>query len=367
MKYLLIIALFFPLACFPQTKITGRVLNQSDKTPLANASVFLSNATIGTKTGDDGSFSLNTVRGGQYELVVTMIGHETYRKEIMLTTVNINLPDILIASKTTQLSEVKVGASTDWERNYQAFLKDFLGSSSLALQCKILNPEMLNLDYDRAKRTLTASSYDFLEIENQALGYKIKYLLTRFIKDSKSNFLYFEGSALFENMEGSAAKKKRWQKKRNEVYAGSSMHFLRSVIANDMENNHFKVLRLIRKKAPDYNGFNNKYNQTLVTTPLKTEDFVRLTDNKGLFALTFPDCLYIMYTKKKDRQNKLGINRPADAPDYATSIVTFDEPYGFFDNNGIITNPTAILFEGNWGNSRMAELLPVDFEPGIIK
>ena len=363
MKYFLIIAFLLPLACFGQTRISGRVLNQSDKTPLANASVFLSNATIGTKTSDDGTFTLNNVRSGQYELVVTIIGHETYRKEIMVGNANISLPDILVATKTIQLNEVKVGGNTDWERNYQSFLKEFLGSSQLAAQCKILNPEMLNLDYDRGKRTLTASSYDFLEIENQALGYKIKYLLTRFIKDNKTSLLYFEGSALFENMEGTAAKKKRWQKKRNEVYEGSSMHFLRSVIANSMVDNHFKVLRLIRKKDPEYNGLNNKYIQTLVTTPLKTEDFVKLTDKKGLFALTFPDCLYVMYTKRKDRQNKSNIIRPADAPKYVTTIVIFDEPYGFFDNNGIITNPTAILFEGNWGNSRMAELLPVDFEP----
>ena len=52
-------------------------------------------------------------------------------------------------------------------------------------------------------------------------------------------------------------------------------------------------------------------------------------------------------------------------PDYATSIATLDEheAYAFFDNNGIISNPRSIIFEGDWGIYRMAEMLPVNYEP----
>ena len=37
--------------------ISGTILNQADNKPVADASVFLSNTTMGTKTADDGSFT----------------------------------------------------------------------------------------------------------------------------------------------------------------------------------------------------------------------------------------------------------------------------------------------------------------------
>ena len=54
-------------------------------------------------------------------------------------------------------------------------------------------------------------------------------------------------------------------------------------------------------------------------------------------------------------------------PQYITSIVSFEEQYAFFDNNGIIINPQSVIFEGEWGKSRIAELLPVDYEPPVQK
>jgi hypothetical protein len=73
------------------------------------------------------------------------------------------------------------------------------------------------------------------------------------------------------------------------------------------------------------------------------------------------------------RQKKAGDhqeNKPLPgitAPDYLndplTTTVIFDEPYAFFDRNGIIINPRSVIFEGNWGKSLMADLLPVDYVP----
>jgi hypothetical protein len=40
----------------------------------------------------------------------------------------------------------------------------------------------------------------------------------------------------------------------------------------------------------------------------------------------------------------------------------FSKPYALFDANGIFTDPTALIFDGDWGLSRMATMLPVDYE-----
>ncbi|MBD1394303.1 carboxypeptidase-like regulatory domain-containing protein [Mucilaginibacter glaciei] len=363
MRFGLLLFLLLPVVCLAQLRIMGRVVNAADKKPVDNASVFLSNATVGGKSNNDGAFTLTNVRGGQYELVVSVVGYETCRQTVMVNNADIVLPVIAIVAKTTELNVVNIRPDPNWERNYDNFKREFLGSSEVAKQCKILNPEMLDLEFDPKTVKLTASSYDFLEIENKALGYRVKYLLTQFIKDGKKNTLYFEGSALFENMKGSKADLKRWEKKRNQVYIGSSMHFLRSIIANTVPENNFQVFRLIRTPNPAYNGFNHRYFQTLVNTPLLAEEYVKQTDQRGLFALKYRDCLYIDYNKKAAKDKGDGASLDIDQPEQAATIVAFAEAYALFDNNGVITTPSALIFEGSWGKARTAEMLPVDFEP----
>ena len=147
------------------------------------------------------------------------------------------------------------------------------------------------------------------------------------------------------------------------------MHFLRSIIVNTFEKEGFKALRLVRKLNPDYKkGLNSRYTQTLVTTPLAANDFVKRTDVKGQFALGFDDCLYIIYDKKKAGEAERATDsKTKDKLEYLndplTTTVIFDAPYAFFDLNGIIINPQSVLFDGNWGLSRLADLLPVDYVP----
>ncbi len=354
--------LIIPLTSFAQFKITGKVLDSADKRSVPGATVFLANASVGTATAVDGTFTLDNVHSGQYELVVTMVGYTTYRKTILVNE-NINLPDIIVSSRSIALNEVKIRPDPNWARNYEWFRREFLGSSAYADRCKILNPELIDIHYDESTRTLTASSSDFIIIENKALGYKVKYLLSQFSKDFNGGYIYFEGTAFFENLPGKDSKQVTWQKNRLKVYKGSSMHFLRSTITNQLPDNGFKVLRLIRKANPDYKaGGGKQYFESLVTTPLTIVDYVKLTDQKGLFALVFSDCLYVMHSKKP-----VNASKDVDVMDTtpATTTLIFDKPYALFDKNGIFTDPSAIIFDGEWGKSRMAEMLPVDYEPPV--
>jgi hypothetical protein len=361
--------LLFPLTGLGQYVILGKVINGADKKPVADASVFLNNATVGTKTGDGGTFRLNNVRPGQYDLVVSIIGYQTLHTAVMVNN-DISLPDLEISPKTILLKEVKIGPNRDWEKDYEKFKRLFLGASEFADKCKILNPHLLAFDYDPDTKIFSASTSDFLEIENNALGYKIKYLLSDFTNDDDKGILYFEGSASFEEMAGSKSEQRRWQKNRLSAYEGSSMHFLRSTITNSTETEGFKVLRLIRKTNPDYSiSLKNHYIETLVNKPeLSVNDFVKLTNVKGQFALAFKDCLYVMYAKKFAEEAAKGKTSTTDGSpgfldDPVVTTVIFDAPYAFFDYNGIIINPQSILFNGAWGKSRIAELLPVDYVP----
>lgn len=344
-----------PFTALGQYRITGKVTDLVDKKPVANASVFLNNASAGSKTNDDGTFTITGVRGGQYELVVSVVGYTTYRQTILVNS-DITLPVIEIISKAIELREVNIHPDPNWAKHYDMFREEFLGHSENAAQCKILNPKVIYFQYDNTNRELTASSSDFIEIENKALGYKVKYQLSSFTKNYSTSLFYFEGTASFENLQGSKSAIRRWDKNRLKTYEGSSMNFLRSVIIGGFHEQGFTVLRLIRKPNPGYSGgLNNKYLETLVTTSLTVSDFVKLTDKKGIYALSFSDCLYVLYNEAKNDKSLKPLN--------VASILTFEEPYSFFDNNGIIINPQSVIFEGQWAKSRVADLLPVDYEP----
>jgi hypothetical protein len=368
LRAFIFLIVLFPTCCFAQVTISGRVLNQSDTKPVANASVFLSNASVGNKTANDGSFILHNVKPGKYELVVSIIGFEAYHQTLMVNNNNITLPDITIIPKTIALQEVNIKSAYDpnREKNFDLFEKEFLGSSDFAKDCKIVNPELLDLNYNEATNILTASSVDFLEIENAALGYKIKYLLTNFMLDNKdpnAQKIHFEGSALFQEMKGTPLQERRWQNRRQLVYEGSEMHFLRSALSNTLDEDGFRVLQLItypnspKTKLP-------KLSKSLMQFPLKAEEIIKLSDQQGIYALGCDnDKLHITYSKNHHFP-KSGQLAQLNYPDNTeTTIISFNMPYVFFDRNGGVIDPNSLSITGAWGRNRIAELLPVDYEP----
>jgi hypothetical protein len=382
-------------------RINGTVVTAIDKMPLANVSVFLSNATIGARTAADGSFSLSGIRPGKYELVISIVGFETVRQPIDADSKSIIVPPVIMSPQTILLNEVAVNYRKDpyRERNYAWFRDEFIGTSNLAHDCKILNPEMLDLDFNADANILTASSVDFLQIDNYALGYKIKYLLTNFDKDitnTGSNDIEFGGPAFFQEMRGTAAQEKRWEKRRREVYEGSVMHFLRSVLNNSYAEDGFRVLRimhlpnparptdsLINKKVKFYRSLGSKgraYKDSLaywrskqllpatidklLPDPVKQEDLVRITNQKGLFALAGDKCsFYIQYNKAHHYPSRISTRNLNEPGNNSRTIVNFAAPYVLFDKNGCVMDPSCLSFEGAWAKSRVADMLPVDYDP----
>jgi hypothetical protein len=394
MRFLFNICLLLScLSGFAQHVITGKVIDLYNKKPIPKASVFLSNTTVGGSTNEDGSFILSNVKPGQYDMIISAIGYETSQRTILVNG-KLDIPFTELTPKTIALNAVVVKPDPEREQNYKIFKEEFFGPTEFALQCKILNPEILDLEFDKATRTLNAKSDDYLVIENKALGYRLRYHLVTFIKDYKSNTLFYQGNVLFEPLSGKPSQMRKWYKNRLLSYQGSCEHYLRSVIGMSTPNEGFKTLRLMRKPNPQrpadsliqakikafspktntkyfilsdslrYWNAQNRLPKTvdyLVTQPLRPDSLVRRTDTKGIFAMSFNDILYVLYTKKKSDDSY--INRPLNAPDNLTSLMTFKDKYAFFDNNGVITNPASVIFEGDWGTNRIAKLLPIDYDP----
>lgn len=389
-----------PISCLAQFAIKGKVLNQGDGKPIANASVFLNNATIGTTTAADGTFTLKNVKPGKYDLVVSDIEFESHNQSVTITDKDLDLPPILVIAKTINLKEVAVKYHKDpnREKYLNLFKDEFLGNSQFAAECKILNPAVLDLSYDDAKGILTASSYDFLQIENDALGYKIKYLITNFSlenKDPAEKNIFYQGSVLFEEMHGKPGEERRWERNREAVYENSPMHFLRATIGGQLAKDGFRVQRVAITENPErpsdslINAHINYYRglaslsrpqkdslsywekksglpksfQKLLPSPLSEKDIIKPTIKSNQYLLTANNGgLFIAYSKNHRFHIDDHFQYLYNANNKENTLVLFKEPEVFFYSNGVVSNPYSLMYYGVWGRNRVAELLPINYE-----
>lgn len=354
MKRFVLLLVLLPFELFAQVKITGRVVNEIDNTPLVSASVFLSNATVGDKTDEQGRFTLNNVKSGQYDLVVTIVGFEGYKKTILITNEPVNLGDVKLLPITIALSEVKIRPNFNREKYFNEFKKEFLGTSDLARQTTIINPDVVNIDYDPEAKMLTADSGpDYIELENKALGYNVKYYLKTCIVNYKNRRVFYEGTALYEEMEGTPRQQSKWRKKRNAVYKGSPMQFFRDLVANKL-NDDFIIVRSDRRLKPGQKIY------VVAQDTVSAYTFAKRTKMPGIYMLNNNFPLYIWYAAVTFDKNGAPVWRE---PGENVGKIELLQPNAFFDDNGVLLNPESVLFNYRWGTLRVGDQLPIDFVP----
>ncbi|GAB3313287.1 hypothetical protein GCM10027511_24490 [Hymenobacter humi] len=233
--------------CLParaQVKLTGQVRDARTQQPLPFASVFLANTTHGTATDSTGHFTLAGFPGGQYEVVVSYVGYELYKKTLDLQGSTL-LPPIGL-QPAAQLSEVVVRPGKNRRADYEKFIAQFIGTTTFSKQCRIENPEDVVVVNDEASRELVAVAPRNLRVVNQALGYRITYHQFDFKVNYRSNRCAFVGAPVFEELQSTDAnQRRRWEENRRRAYLGSLPHFLRSVRENRLPEEGYVVQALV--------------------------------------------------------------------------------------------------------------------------
>jgi hypothetical protein len=392
-SWLILVCLLFPVIALAQIDVTGRIIREDTKTPVAGANVFLSNSSFGGATNNNGTFELHNVRPGEYTLVVTLIGYADYTTSILVSNAPIHL-NIELKPKSIMLREVQISdnAKAEWRRNYEQFKKEFIGTDENAKNCEVMNPEILDFTYHKTQKVLEAYADEFLVVENRALGYRVKFLVKDFRSDHISGIISYSGQRLFELLPGKEAQKKKWSIARNYTYYGSAMHFYRSLYKDRLAEEGFEMHRftrfLNRERPPEediqhhidyfikinrrdsankwinYENMSKYAHEILYNEQSFNISTCKRTDQPGIFALTFPDCLYVIYTKKREETVFRDVYRPLTMPNYEITVLSFmgKENYALFDMNGIIVGGGP-LNEGTWSKSRLSELLPIDYVP----
>jgi hypothetical protein len=365
------------------------------------ANILLSGYQTGTVADSAGRFILKGLTPGNYNLLVEMIGYTPSTVNVIV----INKPkdvEVLLEENVKQLTEIVVRPDPYRSEYLATFKENFIGTSVNAKKCVILNPGVIRFEYDKDLRILKASSDELLVIENKALGYTVKYLLSYFEKDYETNVVHFYGYPYFEELEKQESKAKRYAKLRRSAYIGSPEHFFRALYDNTYQKQGFFINRLVKapntKKRPDaviderLKLLSEKmrkrkdekrrkeslaYWTAMKLLPDTVEVLIReeverhtLVQQKSaaLKTLDFSDALYIIFINEKEpkdytKYSGYKIQRPNDFANFQISLLYKLKPSpGFYENGGLY-DPEALLFEGMWAYEKVADMVPMDYVP----
>ncbi|TGD78865.1 carboxypeptidase-like regulatory domain-containing protein [Hymenobacter wooponensis] len=376
--------------------LTGTVRDSVTQAPLELASLFLANTTYGASTNEKGQFSLPNVPVGQYDLVISYLGYKLYKRSITVKPGPQTLP-LLLTPNSQQLREVVIRPNPNRESDYQRFVQTFLGQSAFSRQCRIRNPKDVYVDYDSDKNELTATSAAFVQVDNDALGYRVKYYGLKFTQNFREQYVVFYGYPVFEEMKARNERQlRRWVANREQAYRGSLTHFLHSIYTSRVTSEGFLVqkMRIVpNRKFPRADSLAKALRQArrnsvfssadqdslsrwvkvprafsmLYTAPRPLDSLRRVQPDSGRVWLRFRDYLQVTYLKESP-DPAYPAARPISAaaaalPKGQISTLVLLQPEIEIQKNGQLVVPLGVFTDGYWGFEKMGEFLPLDYTP----
>lgn len=340
-----------------QTIVTGTVTDAKTQQPLPFSSVYINLTTIGAYSNEQGAFTLENIPPGRHELVVSHVGYVTSQttievKDSAALTINIKLAAVT-------LKEVNVSARRDkrWEEQLKRFNSMFLGKNASSRQCRIVNPWVLEFSED-ATGKFSASASSNLIIENLGLGYRISYQLKKFEFSNEGYTIL--GVTWFQQIPTyDSALLNMWAHQRRNVYQGSITHLLSAIVRKSLREEGFELYQDITH-SPDVvrkATFTANLNKSI--TPMEVSELVRKSSRSGHYLISFPAKTEVHYLHGKAI--------PSIYRNVAVPISWIELRKGSrleVTGDGIVLNPSVMTLSGAMSESKIADLLPIDYKPG---
>ena len=93
-----------------QYSVSGRIVDSATREPLAGASVYCQNTTLGTTTNKEGEFVLSLKPGG-YDLVISFTGYLT--RQVRIAHTDEKIPELPLVKEEKSLGEVVIKSSNE--------------------------------------------------------------------------------------------------------------------------------------------------------------------------------------------------------------------------------------------------------------
>jgi hypothetical protein len=333
--------------------VSGKVIDEKSRQPMAGASVFCQNTTVGTTCDSAGNFTLHLKNGG-YDLVVSYTGYETRMIRISNGSDENKAMTIEIKEQDKSMAEVVVAGSAEvldgWDKYGQFFLYNFLGTTPNADQCSLENKEVLKFYFYKKRNKLKVRAKEDLVVINNALGYKIKYQLDSFVYEYNNNIGSYTGYPLFEELPGTDAQQETWKKNRFRSYIGSRLHFMRSWYDSTLKDEGFSIELQDSADNSKFTSLNDLYDPRIYSV------------DSGDVAINLKGRMRVSYSGQVPNKKYLTINNfPLSAK---LQISALDIVDGFvIEENGYFYEQSEVTNMGYWAWKKLAELLPYDYNP----
>ena len=337
--------------------VKGKVTDARTKAPLAGASVFAENTTIGAVTNEEGDFKIWLPDGG-YSLVVTFTGYETDITRVSRSIAQEGNVNFELNEKVKALEEVNIVITNEvkngWDKYGSFFRDNFIGKSQFGQQCVIKNPEVLRFFFNKKRNTLKVLSNEPLVVENPALGYVIKFAIDSFVNHYNTNARLFTGQPLFEEMEGTEKQEATWKANRAKAYNGSMLHFMRSLYGRALAENGFEVQFIVKRDGEEfpirlenvYGALNYGKDDVLQTVHFRPNQ---------------PD-VALIYKKEKPEKIYLQSDSSIKAKTFQLSTLTFARDSSLvIEKNGFYYDQQDITTNGYLAFKKVGDMLPYNY------
>lgn len=377
MRKLLLLSVLFFAGRAAVGQVAGVVRDSLSGKPLAGVSVFLNNTVRGTVTHNDGTFLLPNIPKGSYELIISAIGYSTkvigINSEHLPASMNITL-----YQKATELAAVTVEPydRNGWSKWGKFFFDNFIGTGENAGQCRLKNKDVLRFHFYKRSNRLSVTATEPLIIENRALGYLLEYRLEEFVCDYNANIVSYFGYPFFRELTAKKEDQRRgWVLKRQAAYAGSMLHFMRSLYAGHAIAEGFlaekreSVPNLERERIraiyhPDFQGPGTfpmdtlyhfwqvlKEPDPLIRNIIQGDDSLITIDSARRRMLYFDSPLTVIYGAN-DRSREF----------FQSGIQLLSTSPVIVEENGFYYPSREILTSGHWAQTeKISNLLPLDY------
>lgn len=356
------------------------IVTDENQGPIKGVTVFISGSQQITATDAGGRFTFNRMAAGNYLVSTKMLGYAAASQAVTIHDKSASITFALLV-KAIVLDEVKIGVDKYRDKYLSIFRDQFLGTSANAVSCMIVNPEIIHFNSQKfgpQHIILKADADDLLIIENNYLGYRIKYLLKSFEYTSSSRLTFYDGDTNFEELEGNDKQKKIWEQNRLMAYEGSLMHFLRSVFANTVVDEGFVTNQLFKSK--------NMFDPRTYVDPALVKFNTLVTPVDSSFVAFKFTALNIVYDAKKaarlikselkeqEKQEKAK-NKQVEESYHEDKSPAVDETgedsqlllhlkEAVIDARGsVFTGYRTFLIRGNWAKKRIGDQLPFEYQP----
>ncbi|WP_268123128.1 TonB-dependent receptor [Roseivirga pacifica] len=339
-----------------QVSIKGKVLDFGTGEPIENASIYLSGTSQGMSTDSTGSFEINQVNPGIYELVFSHVAYNN-RVEVIETrdvslTVNARLTIKPVDLETIEVVQQKDKASR--RRNLKRFRDFFFGADYMESQAFIRNEQDIDL-YDSDGILQSLKEYN-LYVENNYLGYELEYYVKQFAlaREAKSLLGFPRFTAIDAPNPTTALK---WAENRQRSYNGSLRHFFSSLIDQTLEEDNFELFMTPNDPEStdeeEIAAYKEQANRRLQINSknLPPNFTIESTDFQNIKRINFGEILEINYTNEFD-----------NAGGFQSSKIKLVDEYVYVYTNGVLINPSAIKLFGQMAQEGVYQLLPYDYE-----